>query len=60
MKALRTQFARLSKVEPSGSGRGAMTIHQTWLVNHMEFLLPHVKARETKSTLQVCIYVCGN
>jgi hypothetical protein len=47
--SLRTQYSRLVKQSPSGSGYVTKTARQKWLVEKLEFLRIHVKKRKCAS-----------
>ena len=51
LTSLRTQYSRLVKRLPSGSGIEARTPHQKWLVEKLEFIRQHVKKRQSVSTI---------
>ena len=47
LTSLRTQYSRLVKRLPSGSGIEARTPHQKWLVEKLEFIRQHVITEAT-------------
>ncbi|KAL3992616.1 interferon gamma receptor 1 [Sarotherodon galilaeus] len=51
--SLRTQYGKLLKPKPSGSGQKPPTPKQTWILKHLDFLKAHVVHRQTESTLRV-------
>ena len=51
LTSLRTQYSRLMKKLPSGSGRAAKTAHQKWLVSKLDFLTQHLKKRDSLSNI---------
>ena len=53
IKNLRTQYGRIMKTPPSGSGVKARTPRQEWLVKRLGFLKVHIKRRDTISSYQV-------
>lgn len=53
LTSLRTQYSRLIKALPSGSGTVAKTAHQKWLVEKLDFLQQHVKKRDSMSNISV-------
>nr|XP_054765517.1 uncharacterized protein LOC129272387 [Lytechinus pictus] len=57
MTTLRTQYTRLLKQPPSGSGTKMHTSRQMWVLKALAFLEPHVKARNSISNLKsVCAF----
>ncbi|KAK5848786.1 hypothetical protein PBY51_008479 [Eleginops maclovinus] len=50
--SLRTQFGKLIKPKPSGSGQKTLTPKQQWILQHLDFLRVHVAHRSTESTLR--------
>lgn len=57
LTSLRTQYSRLIKALPSGSGSVARTSHQKWLVEKLDFLQQHLRKRGSLSNLTVSIQV---
>ncbi|XP_038078666.1 uncharacterized protein LOC119745994 [Patiria miniata] len=53
MTSLRTQYSRLVKPLPSGSGAKKKTPRQEWILKNLDFLAPHVKARPSVSNLKI-------
>ncbi|XP_055020895.1 uncharacterized protein LOC129412059 [Boleophthalmus pectinirostris] len=53
MTSLRTQYGKLLKPKPSGSGQKPLTSKQTWILQHLDFLKAHVIHRHTESTLRL-------
>lgn len=53
LTSLRTQYARLIKPLPSGSGTVVKTTRQKWILEKMDFLKPHVKKRDSLTNLMV-------
>ncbi|CAI5661128.1 uncharacterized protein LOC112842915 [Oreochromis niloticus] len=51
--SLRTQYGKLLKPKPSGSGQKPPTPKQTWILKHLDFLRAHVVHRQTESTLRL-------
>ncbi|CAI5660123.1 unnamed protein product [Oreochromis niloticus] len=51
--SLRTQYGKLLKPKPSGSGQKPPTPKQTWILKHLDFLKAHVVHRQTESTLRL-------
>ena len=51
LTSLRTQYSRLVKRLPSGSGIEARTPLVKWLVEKLEFIRQHVKKRQSVSTI---------
>ncbi|KAL1260088.1 hypothetical protein QQF64_007915 [Cirrhinus molitorella] len=50
--SLRTQYGKLIKPKPSGSGQKPLTFKQNWILRHLNFLKAHVMHRPTESTLR--------
>ncbi|XP_065119390.1 uncharacterized protein [Paramisgurnus dabryanus] len=51
--SLRTQFCRLLRPLPSGSGDKALTSKQKWILRHLDFLKPFVTPRNAETTLAI-------
>lgn len=52
MATLRTQFGKLLKGKPSGSGLTHMTSRQKWIFQHLQFLKPFVLHRPSETSLE--------
>ncbi|XP_038153207.1 uncharacterized protein LOC119791263 isoform X2 [Cyprinodon tularosa] len=53
--SLRTQYGKLLKPKPSGSGHKPLTPKQKWILRHLDFLKGHVIHRHTESTLRPAV-----
>lgn len=53
--SFRTQYSRLVKALPSGSGSVAKTSHQKWLIDKLDFLQQHVKKRDSMSNRPITV-----
>ena len=52
MTSLRTQFARYSRLPPSGSSGVPKTPRQKWVLDNMQFMAPSIKKRPSVSTME--------
>lgn len=50
---LRTQFTKLLKPKPSGSGEKGLTQKQSWLLRSLEFLKKHVAQRPSETNVRM-------
>jgi retron-type reverse transcriptase len=53
LHALKTQYARICKPAPSGSGTVNKTSRQQWLMSKLQFLKTFMKTRPSTSNLTV-------
>ncbi len=53
---LRTQYSRLLKPKPSGSGDATATAKQIWLLKNMEFLKKHMMPRHTETSVSIPLF----
>ncbi|XP_034540816.1 uncharacterized protein wu:fb74b10 [Notolabrus celidotus] len=51
--SLRTQFSRLLRPRPSGSGEKTLTSKQKWILRGLDFLKPFVTPRNTETSLVI-------
>lgn len=56
--SLRTQYGKLIRAKPSGSGQKPLASKQNWILQHLDFLKAHVTHRPTESTLTVSDMKC--
>ncbi|XP_049323079.1 uncharacterized protein LOC125806764 [Astyanax mexicanus] len=56
--SFRTQYGKLLKPKPSGSGQKPLTSKQQWILTHLDFLKPHVTHRTTATTLALDTVEC--
>lgn len=50
---LRTQFTKLLKPKPSGSGEKGLTEKQRWLLTNLDFLKKHVAQRPSETSVSM-------
>lgn len=55
MKSLRTQFGKLRKPGRSGSEAKPTSKKNKWILDHLQFLTPHMVVRTTTSNLEVIL-----
>ncbi|CAL8384751.1 unnamed protein product [Gadus morhua 'NCC'] len=53
--SLRTQYSKLLKSKPSGSGDTALTSKQKWMLKSLFFLKAHVVQRATETSLHMSV-----
>ncbi|XP_048054368.1 uncharacterized protein LOC125273144 [Megalobrama amblycephala] len=51
--SLRTQYGKVLRPKPSGSGDKELTTRQKWILNNLQFLQPFVVHRVSQSTLNL-------